>query len=189
MLYFLGSEQQRRWSDCAAAKADLRLHFPHMQDSGFLMTWLIWRQGMKKPGPIQLLENENIRHFCREKGVAGIYHKKKNKNSDIRNAKSWVMWIWAATRQNQQNECAPSEDSDQPDQTAPPVWTGSTLFAQTCLSDNLGSLRYRSLYESKNNTNKKKHAYSIRCNSIFSLLSCAIQLTTVLILGVLGQTV
>ena len=30
-----------------------------------------------------------------------------------------------------------------PDQTAPPgaVWSGSALFAQTCLSGNLGKLR------------------------------------------------
>ena len=28
-----------------------------------------------------------------------------------------------------------------PDHTAPEVWSGSTLFAQTCLSKNLGSLR------------------------------------------------
>ena len=32
-----------------------------------------------------------------------------------------------------------------PDQTAPPlgaVWSGSTLFTQTCLSENLGKLQY-----------------------------------------------
>ena len=35
-------------------------------------------------------------------------------------------------------------NSVDPDQTAPlgAVWSGSTLFAQTCLSENLGSLRY-----------------------------------------------
>ena len=34
------------------------------------------------------------------------------------------------------------ENSGHPDQTAPlgAVWTGSTLFAQTCPSENLGSL-------------------------------------------------
>ena len=33
-------------------------------------------------------------------------------------------------------------NSVDPDQTAPlvAVWSGSTLFAQTCLSENLGSL-------------------------------------------------
>ena len=35
-------------------------------------------------------------------------------------------------------------NSVDPDQTAPlgAVWSGSTLFAQTCLSKNLGTLRY-----------------------------------------------
>ena len=35
-------------------------------------------------------------------------------------------------------------NSVDPDQTAPlgAVWSGSALFAQSCLSDNLGSLRY-----------------------------------------------
>ena len=35
-------------------------------------------------------------------------------------------------------------NSVDPDQTAPvgAVWSGSTLFAQTCLSENLGSLQY-----------------------------------------------
>ena len=34
--------------------------------------------------------------------------------------------------------------SADPDQTAPlgAVWSGSALFAQTCLSENLGTLRY-----------------------------------------------
>ena len=35
-------------------------------------------------------------------------------------------------------------NSVDPDQTAPlgPVWSGSTLFVQTCLSENLGTLQY-----------------------------------------------
>ena len=35
-------------------------------------------------------------------------------------------------------------NSVDPDQTAPlgAVWSGSALFAQACLSENLGSLRY-----------------------------------------------
>ena len=35
-------------------------------------------------------------------------------------------------------------NSVDPDQTAPlgAVWSGSALFAQTCLSENLGKLRY-----------------------------------------------
>ena len=33
-------------------------------------------------------------------------------------------------------------NSIDPDQTAPLVWSGSALFAKTCLSENLGILRY-----------------------------------------------
>ena len=35
-------------------------------------------------------------------------------------------------------------NSEDPDQTAPlgAVWSGSALFAQICLSENLGSLQY-----------------------------------------------
>ena len=33
-------------------------------------------------------------------------------------------------------------NSVSPDQTAPIVWPESALFAQTCLSENLGTLRY-----------------------------------------------
>ena len=44
-LYYPGSEQQRRWSDCADAQADLHLCCPHMAKTGFLMTRLIWCLG------------------------------------------------------------------------------------------------------------------------------------------------
>ena len=43
VLYYLVSEQQRCWSDCADAQADLRLCCSHMAKTGFLMTWLIWK--------------------------------------------------------------------------------------------------------------------------------------------------
>ena len=42
-------------------------------------------------------------------------------------------------------------NSADPDQTAPrssrAVWSGSALFAQTCLSENLGALRYIVTFE------------------------------------------
>ena len=41
ILYYPGSELQRRWSDCADAQADLRLCCSHMVETGFLMTWLV----------------------------------------------------------------------------------------------------------------------------------------------------
>ena len=40
---------------------------------------------------------------------------------------------WATTWQNQQNECAPSEDSDKPGR--PPVWSESSLCAQEVAKD------------------------------------------------------
>ena len=38
-------------------------------------------------------------------------------------------------------------NSVDPDQTAPlgAVWSGSALFAQICLSENLGTLRYKNI--------------------------------------------
>ena len=40
-------------------------------------------------------------------------------------------------------------NSEDPDQTAPlgAAWSGSALFAQTCLSENLGSLRYSIIFQ------------------------------------------
>ena len=42
-------------------------------------------------------------------------------------------YIWAASWQNQQYDCAPSEDSDQPG--PPPVWSESSLCAQWVAKD------------------------------------------------------
>ena len=52
ILYYLGSEQQRRWSDCADAQADLRLCCSHMTKTGFLMTRL--KNSMNKMHQLQL---------------------------------------------------------------------------------------------------------------------------------------
>ena len=41
VLYYPGSEQQRHWSDCADAQANLRLCCSHMAWTGFLMRRLI----------------------------------------------------------------------------------------------------------------------------------------------------
>ena len=51
------------------------------------------------------------------------------------------------------NDADGMANSVDPDQTAPlgAVWSGSALFAQTYLSENLGSLRYLILY----NTNRR----------------------------------
>ena len=87
-----------------------------------------------------------------------IYHKnskdskdyaycKTPKNSDTQinccnHPKIWTKWLYCRIM------CPKSADqmanSVDPDQTAPlgAVWSGSTLFAQTCLSENLGTLWY-----------------------------------------------
>ena len=50
----------------------------------------------------------------------------------------------ALAKSNAPKNAVGIENSVDPDQTAPlgAVWSGSALFAQTCLSENLGSLRY-----------------------------------------------
>ena len=49
-------------------------------------------------------------------------------------------------------------NSVDPDQTAPlgAVWSGSALFAQICLSENLGSLRYYQVEEFAISSNVSK---------------------------------
>ena len=42
IIYYLSSEQQTRWSDCADAQVGLHLCWPHSAKTGFLMTWPIW---------------------------------------------------------------------------------------------------------------------------------------------------
>ena len=54
----------------------------------------------------------------------------------------WTMWLYhTVTSANDADGMANSVD---PDQIAPlrAIWSGSTLFAQAYLSENLGSLRY-----------------------------------------------
>ena len=57
-------------------------------------------------------------------------------------SKIWTMWLYK--RVMSPNDADGMANSVDPDQTAPlgAVWSGSALFAQACLSENLGSLRY-----------------------------------------------
>ena len=52
------------------------------------------------------------------------------------------------------NHAAGIANSVDPDQTAPlgAVWSGSALFAQTYLPENLGSLQYKQHYQETVNT-------------------------------------
>ena len=56
--------------------------------------------------------------------------------------KIWTRWLYR--RLMHPKDAARIANSVDPDQTAPlgAVWSGSTLFAQTYLSENLGSLQY-----------------------------------------------
>ena len=51
--------------------------------------------------------------------------------------------MWLYYRVMNPNDANGMANSVDPDQTAPlgAVWSGSALFAQTCLSENLGTLR------------------------------------------------
>ena len=57
-------------------------------------------------------------------------------------SKVWTMWLYH--RLMSPNVADGMANSVNPDQTAPlgAVWSGSALFAQAYLSENLGSLRY-----------------------------------------------
>ena len=56
-------------------------------------------------------------------------------------SKVWTMWLYH--RLMSPNDADGMANSVDPDQTAPlgAVWSGSALFAQAYLSENLGSLR------------------------------------------------
>ena len=57
-------------------------------------------------------------------------------------SKIWTLWLYYSVMSP--NDADGMANSVDPDQTAPlgAVWSGSSLFAQACLSKNLGSLRY-----------------------------------------------
>ena len=85
--------------------------------------------------------------------MKGLY-RKFPKYSDTQNicsnhSKIWTMWVYHTVMcPNDVDRMANSVD---PDQTAPlrAVWSGSALFAQAYLSENLGSLRYLILWALK----------------------------------------
>ena len=57
-------------------------------------------------------------------------------------SKIWTMWLYHSVMSP--NDADGMANSVDPDQTAPigAVWSGSALFAQAYLSENIGSLRY-----------------------------------------------
>ena len=76
------------WSDCADVQADQSLHWVHRSFCWFCHAAAHLLQRQNEDWKACMLRNqENLRHF--------------------------ECLIWAALWQNQQNDCAPSEDSDQ----------------------------------------------------------------------------
>ena len=78
---------------------------------------------------VNILYTVKFLSFGTPENFAVIYLKFKQRGQNLR-----------VFRQKDATGIANSED---PDQTAPrgAVWSGSALFAQTCLSENLGSLQ------------------------------------------------
>ena len=79
--------------------------------------------------------------------ILRTHYRKFPKYSDTQNiccncSKIWTMWLYH--RAMSPNDADGMANSVHPDQTAPlgAVWSGSALFAQTYLSENLGSLQY-----------------------------------------------
>ena len=70
-------------------------------------------------------------------------------NNFCNHSKVWTMWL--NHRLMSPNDADGMANSVDPDQTAPlgAVWSGSALFAQAYLSENLGSLRYKILVNEK----------------------------------------
>ena len=80
------------------------------------------------------------------------YYRNDPKFSDTQNiccnhSKVWTMCLYH--RLMSPNDADGMANSVDPDQTAPlgAVWSGSALFVQAYLSENLGSLRYALLYQ------------------------------------------
>ena len=86
--------------------------------------------------------------FLHNQIKVGNHYRKVPKYSDTQklccnHSKIWTMWLYH--RVTSPNDADGKANSVDPDQTAPlvgAVWSGSALFAQAYLSENLGSLRY-----------------------------------------------
>ena len=112
---------------------DLKLHDPKFR---FLMSQL-------KYPPYEFLRHHNTQPNAKRKHKT---YRKTPKYSDTQNIccnhpKTWTRWLYR--RVMHPKDAAGIANSVDPDQTAPlgAVWSGSALFAQTYLSENLGSLQ------------------------------------------------
>ena len=89
------SGRSEDWSDWVNAQADLSLRWVHTHFVGFVMRLLICLYGKKNQNHILSVFLRYWQRYCLAKYKS----------------------ISAATWQNQQSDCAPSEDSDQPGRT------------------------------------------------------------------------
>ena len=97
--------------------------------------------------PVLILESWRFLKFERImlSHVESIYRKNPKISDTQKNwcnhPKSWTRWLFLRVMHSK--DAARIANSVDPDQTAPlgAVWSGSALFAQTYLSENLGTLR------------------------------------------------
>ena len=89
------------------------------------------------------ITDDDVR-FCYEPGMLTemILNIRTPKKMCCNHSKVWTMWVYH--RAMSPNDADGMANSVDPDQTAPlgAVWSGSALFAQAYLSENLGSIRY-----------------------------------------------
>ena len=83
---------------------------------------------------LSILDQYGVSQSCKFPKYAGTQKLCCN-HSEI-----WTMWLYH--RVMSPNDADKMANSVDPDQTAPlgAVWSGSALFAQTCLSENLGKI-------------------------------------------------
>ena len=149
--------QQRFWSAWASAQSDESL-------SCVLNAWSESSLGTHAILLVLSWGGSKVYFFiaCKIIKLAGChvfeastaYYRKFPKYSDTQNiccnhSKIWTMWLYH--RVMGPNDADGMANSVDPDQTAPlgAVWSGSALFAQAYLSENLGSLRYLVLHSRK----------------------------------------
>ena len=125
------STQRRLWSDWADAQADLSFRWAHMPFCWFchdaaqllffnifittcccngatmeLPSWIVFVTSHRSSQQIIILHQQAAIAVRTEQNFTEVFMRTLKTNTFAN--------IWAATRQNQQCGCAPSEDSDQP---------------------------------------------------------------------------
>ena len=118
-------DKWRAWLDCW-------LNSSQVAGSDQILLWLLWGHVVS-----QDLE---------------FLYRKFPKYSDTQKicctrSKIWTMWLYHRVMSS--NDADRLANSVDPDQTLGAVWSGSALFAQTCLSENLGTLWYALSYQRK----------------------------------------